>query len=237
MYQLMKLKTNLVASLIALATSSAFAGEFFENGPLALLTQNGIEQGQGTSVVFPPAYGGTAGQFTGTYGGGADSFLRFFCIEFQPAGAPAAYSLSSSPSAWSAGTYSNLQKLYDLYYPTHGQVDFYNGGNTNFGVFNSATDAAAFQLAVWEIVEDNNLDLATGGFTGNTNPYSGQAQGYLNAVAGYAGSSFNNWTVYRFSNPTQQDFVTATLNVPEPGSLALAGLALAGLGLISRRRR
>jgi hypothetical protein len=48
--------------------------------------------------------------------------------------------------------YQNLQRLYDLYYPRHGFTDFYDGAATTFGVFASHTDAAAFQLAVWEIV-------------------------------------------------------------------------------------
>ncbi len=223
----MNLAKCLSVSLIALAAGSVTAGEFYQNGPTALLTQNGIEQGLATNVSFPPTYTGTAGQFTGTFGLGADAFLRFFCIEYQAAGGPATYMLNSVPPATlGASAYQSMQRLYDLYYPRHGFNDFYSGAPTTFGVFSSNTDAAAFQLAVWEIVFGPALDLG--------NPYSAQATSMLANLGTSTG--YQNWIVYTLTNDNQQDFVTATYRVPEPGSLALVGLALAGLGFVRRRR-
>ena len=223
----MGLAKRFSASLLALAAASVSAGEFFENGPTALLTQNGISQGLPTSVSFPPAYNGTAGQFTGTFGAGADAFLRFFCFEFQSAGGPAVYTLHSvAPATLTAAAYESLQRLYDLYYPRHGFNDFYDGAPTPFGVFANNTDAAAFQLAAWEIVFGAGLDLG--------NPYSAQATAMLGNLGTSTG--YQNWTVYTLTNDRQQDFLTATYNVVEPGSLALVGLALAGVGLVRRRR-
>ena len=54
-----------------------------------------------------------------------------------------------------------------------------------------------------------------------------------------------NWTLYKFQSPTPesqqrtgfQNYVSATYKVPEPGTLAMLGLAFAGLGVAGRRRR
>ena len=105
----MNLFKGLSVSLLVLAAGSVSAGEFYQNGPTATLTQNGIEQGLATNVNFPPTYNGTAGQFTGTFGSGPDAFLRFFCFEYQAAGGPAAYTSCFCKSSMSSRTDSCTQ--------------------------------------------------------------------------------------------------------------------------------
>ena len=236
----MGLAKHLSISLIALSAGAASAGEFYQNGPTATLTQNGLEQFESTQVTFPGPpvfpYNGEAGQFTGSFTSTNDpaGFLRFFCFEDQYAGGPAPYTIHTAPPPLDAAKYERLQRLYDRFYPTHGFTDFWNGGQTTFGVFDGsisktdgATDAAAFQLAVWEIVFGTGLDTGP-------NAYSAEATSMLADLVNSTG--YQNWTIYTFTNDTQQDFLTATLRVPEPGSLALVGLALAGLGYVRRRQ-
>ena len=115
------------------------------------------------------SHAGGSGQFVGNFTNAAaptpDSLVKFFCVEiaqFAAVPGPVTYALDSSAGAWSGATvYNDLRKLYDIAYPNPALGDFLNGASqTAFGT--SPNLAAAFQLAVWEIVFDTGLDLKRG---------------------------------------------------------------------------
>ncbi|MEM6948020.1 MAG: VPLPA-CTERM sorting domain-containing protein [Pseudomonadota bacterium] len=99
-------------------------------------------------------------------------------------------------------------------------------------------EAAAFQLAIWEIIDEdaaNDYDLAAGDFSASRNSGAiGLAQTYLDGLLGaddHAGLRY-------FESGSSQDLVTADLApVPLPASGALIVMGLGGLALVRRRRR
>jgi len=114
---------------------------------------------------------------------------------------------------------SNIQKLFDKYYSST------VGNNAN---------AAAFQLALWEIAnDDQNLTNGLVKTNGSTlGSLVTDTQALLNGYASYAGPQIYALTLYQVVNPgpagatTGQNYIVAS--VPEPSAL---GLLLAGLGV------
>jgi len=102
-----------------------------------------------------------------------------------------------------------------------------------FGTFHrddfTQQEAVGFQTAVWEIVNDDGVDLAAGDFqvTDSGVDYFDIAQGWLNALDGTGSMA----TLVAMTSRDVQDHI---FMVPAPASMSLA---LLGLFAVSRRRR
>lgn len=101
---------------------------------------------------------------------------------------------------------------------------------------NTLNESVGFQLAVWEILYDTNLNVTSGPFlvTGSASAAT-IAQGYLNMVSdGEFSTNLPLPTMKFLQSSTRQDLITAGPPIPAAGTGAAA---LAGLGLMARRRR
>jgi len=117
--------------------------------------------------------------------------------------------------------------------------------NANFSADVTSTNvkSAAFQLALWEAVYDDDFNITTGDFraaSGDTNVNTAAA-GYLSAASTYAGP--NLWNVLFLESTDggvdgdrKQNLVTVAA-VPLPASVLMLLAALGAIGMTARCRR
>jgi hypothetical protein len=124
------------------------------------------------------------------------------------------------------GQPGDIQKLYDKYYG---------------GTIGNNANAAAFQLALWEIGnDDKNLTSGVVQKNGSTNStLVTNAQTLLSGFSSYAGPQLYNLTLYEVNWTVQgaagQSYIVAT-PVPEPGTYAMLLAGLVVFGWVARRR-
>ncbi|QUM86447.1 PEP-CTERM sorting domain-containing protein [Moritella sp. 28] len=199
-------------------------------------TLNSWENGWTEGVLYtaPSSYGySSAGLFNFTNNTTQSDFLAF-CLEVNEPidiGDTADYTIYSATDPEPFGTGAEVAEYIGRLY------------TNQYASVSDASTAAAFQIALWEIVhEDYNtygFDLHTGdfqlvqAFPGGANI----AAGYLNSLDSWT----NNVVVDVYRNAGAQDLLQVypeppPIPVNEPASLSLFGFGLLGLASMIRRK-
>jgi hypothetical protein len=258
---------QLIKISAAIAVALSFGGasaQLQDVGPtLGTTTNYGVNNGGATGTYAPGR--------TMTYNGG--SSFTAFCIDPGTGTIlPSAYSTMSLDSFLDGSATSAYQQQI-----TRSGYGTWSGLLTNSATqtlvrndlkelfsyayndaISSATKAAAFGMAVWEIIlQDGGAGGTTyaktsgrltsyGSTTASVDAVDTQTDAYLNALntgnwSGLGLGTATNWnyTVYfDAASPFSQTFIRVTTpGVPEPGTAALAALALFGAARFSRRSK
>lgn len=211
-----------VAALAAAPDASASPVLVRDGNGGNVFNGNGVGSVNLTINVDGANKGVAAGPFAlqySTNGGSSWLDLLTYCLEpdetLNVGGTPTSGDMVASVSATSeyAAKAGDISRLYRTYFADS---------------LTTATKGAAFQVAMWEVAYDTGKNLAAGAFRlVTTGAVATQAAAYL---GGWVPSG-DVGVILRVGN---QDLL---VEVPEPVSLALFGLGLAGLGLARARGR
>jgi hypothetical protein len=192
--------------------------------------------GSGNNVnTSQPGYGGAAGGFSGTLDGAA---VMTYCVEL------------TQEFYWSTSYTNYTDETATAYFGASSDKALKLARLVSYAFYDSvvhvgnAAQSTSMQLAVWNIIYDNDYSLSAGSFA-DTSGYAS----YANTLLAASQSFTNLANVWVLASPTQQDQLHWTKvsagrpsnadspsAVPEPGALALVLVALGAAGLAARRR-
>jgi hypothetical protein len=223
------------------AATISFNFQGADPSPYAVFGRSVIRPSNGVRVNSDAMQGGRfrlSDYGTGTYTAGfkgPDPLLWAFCIEPLEGISPGNYLYDVKPL--SQGTTNiggmgqakadRLRELFGRWYPDFTQAI-------------SALAAGALQIAVWELVREDSgtLDIYNGTiyFYSNASTTPGVlalAQTYVQSING-TGPKLTN--LVALTKAGTQDLVVQS-EIPEPGSLLLAGIGLLGFGIARNRMK
>lgn len=212
-------------TILSAASAAALTCLIAGTGSAATVTAS-YTSNPGTSVTLHSAtVGGTtstsASSFTMDPTDG-DDFIAF-CLDLgQVIAEPVTYAVKSlSETGFGATAINAIDRLFTAHYGSLGT---------------DATNNAAFQLALWEIIDEgdsNAYDVTSGDFSATSS--NGAALNLANSFLGNLGSETGGYKITFYESGTSQDLVGAS-PVPLPAGFALMLTAFGGLSVARRRK-
>ena len=171
--------------------------------------------------ITSPTYTGAAraGAFRLVGDGGFGNFVGF-CVDLANYMTSGNSYATSASSAHGAAVDNNIDRLF----------------TSSYAGVDTATEAAAFQLALWEIISDtgSTLSLTGGSFLATA------SAGVINTaniyLAALSGASTGGYTMTFLNSRSSQDLVTVS-PVPVPAALGMLGIGLVSLFGVRRRKK